>query len=55
MEVLDVTAVETKANENFHDIPFTFGRFDILQVFNLFADGLDSFWVYNMTKKINFL
>ena len=53
MEVLDVKTVESKESKDFHDISFTFGWFEILQVFYPFYKGLDSFWGNNVTKKFN--
>ena len=54
-EVLDIVTVESKSSKDFHDVSFTFGWFEIFQVFYSFCNGLDSFWGYIVTKKFNFL
>ena len=55
VEVLDITTVESKASKIFHDISFTLGRFEILQVFHSLCNRLDSFGRYDVTKKLNLL
>ena len=45
--VLDVTAIEGKASENFHDIPFSFKRYEISKSLILFAMG----WIPSGDKK----
>ena len=39
MKVPGVAAIESEASKNFHEIRFTFGRFQILQVIYCFAVG----------------
>ena len=54
LEVLDIATIQSKASKNFHDVSLIFGWFEVFQVFYSFCNGLDSFWRYNVTKKLNF-
>ena len=54
-EVFGVATVEPRESNNFHDLSFIFGCFQIFQAFYSFCTGSDSFWGHKATKKPNFL